>query len=806
MCSLCVRFAAVMFCICVATQATAIQYDWNNSAGGAYSTAANWAPVGVPGSADTVQLSMGGAFTISYSNAPTISTLTQTQGDVTLDLNTYTFKPTSTTNNILGSNGVTTTLEITDGIFRPGNLILSNVVNATSNLILDTGSSTFVGAGLLNVGSSGTGNLTMQNGALLNTNNGAVLGLNATGIGMATVIGFNSAWTMSNNYALRVGSLGTGTLNITNGGSVTAPNLEVGEFLNSIGTMSLSGANATFTTAGIADIGGSSTTALAAAATLNLDSGGIVNFNGTTNLRPRAVVNLTGGTLNLSTINITTGAKFNWSAGTVNVATGSTITTGLLDFFLAGTQTLGLNRTLSATAGTITLGSTLAITGGKVAAPIVALNANIDLTGFSNIAASNTISIAAGKRIQLSDFSTLSATNGTTNNGGTLVLNGPFATVSGAMTNTSGYVLGTGRFTGGLNNGASGVVRVESGNHLIIDQAAPTNAGTIELADGTIEYSGALSNNATGFITGRGVFRGSSAAPGGTGLNNVGTLAFSGGLTDVFGDVSNTATGKIIAAGASVVTFYDDVVHNGAEIRTNSGSRTVFFGAVTGAGPFTGGGTNEFNGDLRPGNSPANVVFGGNVTIGPTAGLDIELAGTTKGTGYDSLTIAGSAELGGRLSVTFLNGFVPAAGQSFDIVTAAGGVAGTFDAQNLPTLSGGLHLDIAYGANAVTLSVGGIAGDYNLDGIVDAADFIIWRASQNQAGNALAADGDHNNIVDVGDLAVWRANIGRTAASSTLASSSAIPEPTVILLFTSLVLCLAATRSGARQAVNARRR
>lgn len=796
--SICARLAAVVFCICVTTQATAIQYDWNNSAGGAYSTAANWAPVGVPSSADLVQLSMGGAFTISFSNSPTINTLTQTQGDVTLDLNTFTLRPTNTTNNILGSNGVTTTLEITDGIFRPGNLILSNVVNATSNLILDTGSSTFVGTGLLNVGSSGTGNLTMQNGALLNTTNGAVLGLNNTGVGTATVTGFNSAWTMNNAFALRVGSLGSGTLNITNGGSVTAPNLEVGEFLNSVGTMSLSGANATFTTAGTANIGGSSTTALASAATLNLDTGGIVNFNGTTNLRPRAVVNLTGGTLNLSTINVTTGAKFNWSSGTVNVATGATITNSLLDFFLAGTQTLGPNRTLSATAGTITLGSAVAVTGGRVAAPIIALNANIDLTGFSNIAASNTMSIAAGKRIQVSNFSTLSATNGTTNNGGTLVMNGPFATVSGAMTNTTGYILGTGRFTGGLNNGASGVVHVDAGNHLIIDQAAPTNAGAIELADGTIEYSGALSNNATGFISGRGVFRGSSAAPGGTGLNNVGTLAFSGGLTDIYGDVSNTATGTIIAAGASVVTFYDDVVHNGAEIRTNAGSRTVFFGAVTGAGPFTGGGTNEFNGDLRPGNSPANVAFAGNVTIGPTAGLDIELAGTTKGSSYDSLTIAGSAELGGNLSVTFLNGFVPAEGQSFNILTAAGGVDGTFDSQNLPALSGGLHLDLGYGANAVNLSVGGISGDYNLDGIVNTADYVVWRNSQNLAGNALAADGNHNNLVDAGDLNVWRANFGRTAATSALATSSAVPEPTTCLLLLAMTFCLPATRSGAR--------
>jgi T5SS/PEP-CTERM-associated repeat protein len=778
------RIAAIAICFCLATRATAAIYNWNNGAGGTFSTAANWAPVGVPGSTDTVQLSVGGSFTISFSTSPNVNTFTQTQGDVTLDLNTNTFRPTSTANNILGSNGVTTILHVTDGVFRPGNLILSNVVNATSNLILDTDSSTILGTGLLNVGSSGTGNLTLQNGATLSAPGGAVLGLNSTGIGTATVTGFNSAWTVSNSNALRVGSLGAGTLNITNGGSVTVPALEVGELLNSVGTMSLSGANATFTTPGTANIGGSSATALAAAATLNIGTGATVNLNGTTNLRPRAVVNLTGGTLNLNTINATTGAAFNWSAGTVNVATGPTITTNLLDFFLAGTQTLGANRTLSATAGTITLNSTLNVTGGRIAAPIIALNANLDLTGFGAIAASNTISIAVGKRIQVGNFSTLSATTGTTNNGGTLVLNGPFANVAGAMTNTAGYITGTGRFTGGLNNGATGIVRVESGDHLIVDQPAPSNAGAIELADGAIEYSGALSNTATGFISGRGVFRGSSATPGGTGLNNVGTLAFSAGITDIFGDVSNTATGKIIAAGASVVTFYDDVVHNGVEIRTNAGSRSVFFGSVTGAGPFTGTGDVEFNGDLRPGNSPANVVFGGSVTVGPTAGLNIELAGPTKGTGYDSLTIAGSVALGGALNVTLLGGFLPAVGQSFEILTAAGGINGTFDATNLPALTAGLYFDLNYMPNAISLFVVGIPGDFNRSGTVDSADYVVWRKG---LGTIYTPD----------EYSVWRAHFGETAGDGANVAAAPVPEPRSIALFI-ITSCLAATRSGAR--------
>lgn len=155
-----------------------------------------------------------------------------------------------------------------------------------------------------------------------------------------------------------------------------------------------------------------------------------------------------------------------------------------------------------------------------------------------------------------------------------------------------------------------------------MDGVGPTNLGNIELSGGTIEFTKTLSNLANGFISGRGEFRGSTASPGGIGLSNLGVLAFSGGTTDIRGDVQNNAGGHIVNAGGGVLTFYDDVVHNGAEIRTDAGSRTVFFGAQSGAGPFTGTGTVEYAGDLRPGNSPANVTYEGDVLLDSSASRD----------------------------------------------------------------------------------------------------------------------------------------------------------------------------------------
>jgi hypothetical protein len=81
-----------------------------------------------------------------------------------------------------------------------------------------------------------------------------------------------------------------------------------------------------------------------------------------------------------------------------------------------------------------------------------------------------------------------------------------------------------------------------------------------------------------------------------------------------------------------------------------------------------------------------------------------------------------------------------------------------------------------------------LPGDYNSDGIVDAADYVVWRKSLDQTELALAADGNGDGEVNAEDYAVWRANFGRlhlTGARVATAASTlpAIPEPPSFLLF-----------------------
>jgi hypothetical protein len=97
-----------------------------------------------------------------------------------------------------------------------------------------------------------------------------------------------------------------------------------------------------------------------------------------------------------------------------------------------------------------------------------------------------------------------------------------------------------------------------------------------------------------------------------------------------------------------------------------------------------------------------------------------------------------------------------------------------------------------------------LAGDYNADGAVDSADYVLWRDTLGQSGTGLAADGNKNDLVDAGDYEVWRGNFGRTGGGNALESSSlnstlpvthrdrersfAIPEPaTSIMLLVTII-------------------
>ncbi|MEN0110899.1 MAG: hypothetical protein AAF805_09265, partial [Planctomycetota bacterium] len=84
----------------------------------------------------------------------------------------------------------------------------------------------------------------------------------------------------------------------------------------------------------------------------------------------------------------------------------------------------------------------------------------------------------------------------------------------------------------------------------------------------------------------------------------------------------------------------------------------------------------------------------------------------------------------------------------------------------------------------------GPVGDYNADGVVDAADYTVWRDARGTIGPLLSADGDADGDVDAADYSVWGSAYGSTS------SAAAVPEPAAVALATPLGVALRRRRRG----------
>jgi hypothetical protein len=83
---------------------------------------------------------------------------------------------------------------------------------------------------------------------------------------------------------------------------------------------------------------------------------------------------------------------------------------------------------------------------------------------------------------------------------------------------------------------------------------------------------------------------------------------------------------------------------------------------------------------------------------------------------------------------------------------------------------------------AIHSLIAALAGDYDASGVVDAADYVLWRDTLGSSSQ-LAADGDRSGTVDAGDYAVWRRNFGLSApARSADVSRQSVPEPSTLAI------------------------
>jgi autotransporter-associated beta strand protein len=156
---------------------------------------------------------------------------------------------------------------------------------------------------------------------------------------------------------------------------------------------------------------------------------------------------------------------------------------------------------------------------------------------------------------------------------------------------------------------------------------------------------------------------------------------------------------------------------------------------------------------------------------------------------YSQVIVEGALVADGTLQIALGPNYVPAAGDEFDLLDF-GSLSGDFTSIELPSLATGLKWNNSMlVSDGVLQIVAGIAGDYNASGIVDAADYVVWRRAVGTSGAGLAADGNGDFNVDQHDYALWRMNFGASLSAES-ARLATVPEPS------SRFLLLAALAAG----------
>ncbi|CDZ50431.1 Outer membrane autotransporter [Neorhizobium galegae bv. orientalis] len=445
----------------------------------------------------------------------------------------------------------------------PGTVVNISTPGAPGNtpVVLGVTGPVSVSVGATTVGQSASvaGILTIQNGSTLTSTGASRLGSVAGSVGVATVTGVGSRWNATGSANFTLGFLGTGTLNIANGGLVNAGTTILGS--NNVGT----------------------------SGTLNLSSGGTLQ---TLALRTGTLgasqANFDDGVLRATAANATfingfTGTELNLLAGgltidTAGFAVGTDAASGFsgvggLTVTGGGIFNLQANSIYSGETQ-IDFGSSLTLSG----AGAVANSSRVVADGTFNVSA------AAAPAIQSLAGS------------GTVVLGARTLTITNANDTFAGVIGGTGGLT------------VTGGSQTL--SGVNTYTGATTVSGGRLAVNGSITSPLTtsgaGILGGTGTIFGDVTnagvvAPG----NSIGTLTIAGNYTGTGGTLAietvlggdASPTDRLVVTGNTAGTTNVTVVNlGGGGAQTVEGIKIVDVGG-TSAGTFSLLGNYVFEGD-----------------------------------------------------------------------------------------------------------------------------------------------------------------------------------------------------------------
>ncbi|MCG7504885.1 autotransporter domain-containing protein [Mesorhizobium retamae] len=214
------------------------------------------------------------------------------------------------------------------------------------------------------------------------------------------------------------------------------------------------------------------------------------------------------------------------------------------------------------------------------------------------------------------------------------------------------------------------------------------NAGTLQLGNGgtTGSVAGAIVNNGTL------VFNRGDAAISTNAISGGGTIRQAGsGMLKLAGDSSGFAGSTSVESG---ILSVDGKL--GGTVGVLSGARLQGIGTI-------GGLAAQSSATVAPGNSMGTLNVAGDISFAAGSTYAVEIAGNGAS---DRIAATGTATLGGgKVEVTALDAQASYKdGQSYTILTAAGGIIGGFDPAVL-SRSAFLDATLAQGANTIDLKI-----------------------------------------------------------------------------------------------------
>jgi hypothetical protein len=166
-------------------------------------------------------------------------------------------------------------------------------------------------------------------------------------------------------------------------------------------------------------------------------------------------------------------------------------------------------------------------------------------------------------------------------------------------------------------------------------------------------------------------------------------------------------SGSTFTVGGTGTTFTQTagmITDDGSVNLPSSGTLSLQTGSLIGKGTVIGALTSSATVD--PGDSATTtgiLTDNGTYTQNSAGSLNVGIGGTTAGTKYDVLA-ATTARLGGTLNISLLNGYVPAVGNTFKVVTY-GSETGTFSTITGLSINSSEHFTVTYQGTDVLLTV-----------------------------------------------------------------------------------------------------